>query len=267
MLFDATQDGPGLERALEDLKRRASDAVEAGYTILILSDRDADRVRAPIPSLLATAGVHHHLVRQGTRTRCALIVESGDAREVHHCALLLGYGAGAVNPYLAFETLDDMIRQRMLVGITHETGGQELHQGAQQGHPQGDVQDGHLDAAELLRRAGVRSGRPRHGASSTSTSRAPRRASAASASTVIAEEVRRRHQKAFPSRPLPASTISTGAASTSGGATASTTCSTRTRCSSCSTRRAAASTRSSRSTRGSSTIRASTWRRCAACSS
>ena len=77
-------------------------------------------MRAPIPSLLATSGVHHHLVRQGTRTRCALVVESGDAREVHHCALLLGYGAGAVNPYLAFETLDDMIRQRMLVGITHE---------------------------------------------------------------------------------------------------------------------------------------------------
>jgi glutamate synthase (ferredoxin) len=120
MLFDATQGGHGLERALEDLKRRAHDAVEAGYTILILSDRDADRVRGPIPSLLATAGVHHHLVRQGSRTRCALVVESGDAREVHHCALLLGYGAGAVNPYLAFETLGDMVRQRILVGITHE---------------------------------------------------------------------------------------------------------------------------------------------------
>jgi glutamate synthase (ferredoxin) len=120
MLFDASQNGKGLERALEDLKRRASDAVDAGYTILILSDRDADRVRAPIPSLLATAGVHHHLVRLGTRTRCALIIETGDAREVHHCALLLGYGAGAVNPYLAFETLDDMIRQRILTGITHQ---------------------------------------------------------------------------------------------------------------------------------------------------
>src|SRR5207344_1894062 len=105
---------------MDDLKRRASSAVNSGYTILILSDRDADRDRAPIPSLLATSGVHHHLVREGTRTRCALILESGDAREVHHCALLLGYGAGAVNPYLAFETLDDMIRQRLLVGITHE---------------------------------------------------------------------------------------------------------------------------------------------------
>ena len=90
--------GAGLERAMEDLKQRASDAVEAGYTILILSDRGADRDRAPIPSLLATAGVHHHLVRQGTRTRCGLVVESGDAREVHHCALLLGYGAGVGQP-------------------------------------------------------------------------------------------------------------------------------------------------------------------------
>jgi glutamate synthase (ferredoxin) len=120
MLFDPRQDGPGLERAIEDLKKRASDAVDAGYTILILSDRATDRDRAPIPSLLATAGVHHHLVRQGTRTRCGLVVESGDAREVHHCALLLGYGAGVVNPYLAFETLDDMIHQRLIVGVTHE---------------------------------------------------------------------------------------------------------------------------------------------------
>ena len=118
MLFDSERTA-GLERALEDLKARAGEAVEAGYTILILSDRGVDRDRAPIPSLLATAGVHHHLVREGTRTRCALVVESGDAREVHHCALLMGYGAGAVNPYLAFETLDDMIRQGMLVGITH----------------------------------------------------------------------------------------------------------------------------------------------------
>src|SRR5437667_5005793 len=120
MLFNPRQDGAGLELAMETLKQVASGAVAAGYTILILSDRGADRDRAPIPSLLAIAGVHHHLVREGTRTRCALVVESGDAREVHHCALLLGYGAGVVNPYLAFETLDDMIQQRLLVGTTHE---------------------------------------------------------------------------------------------------------------------------------------------------
>src|SRR5499427_8636989 len=119
MLFDPRKGGAGLEEALEHLKRQASAAVEAGYTILILSDRGADRDRAPIPSLLATAGVHHHLVRQGTRTRCGLVIETGDAREVHHCALLLGYGAGVVNPYLAFETLDDMIRDGLISGVTH----------------------------------------------------------------------------------------------------------------------------------------------------
>src|SRR6266446_10943475 len=120
MLFDPDHDGPGLERAMDHLKRQASAAVEAGYTILMLSDRGADRERAPIPSLLATAGVHHHLVRQGTRTRCGLVIETGDAREVHHCALLLGYGAGVVNPYLAFETLDDLIQQRALNDVTHD---------------------------------------------------------------------------------------------------------------------------------------------------
>src|SRR6266498_2441904 len=120
MVFDPRKDGPGLEWAMADLKRRASDALAAGYNILILSDRAVDRDHAPIPSLLATAGVHHQLVREGTRTRCALVVESGDAREVHHCALLLGYGAGVVNPYLAFETLDDMIKSRLLTGVTHQ---------------------------------------------------------------------------------------------------------------------------------------------------
>jgi glutamate synthase domain-containing protein 2/glutamate synthase domain-containing protein 3 len=119
MLFDPSEDGPGLERAMAVLCRQASDAVASGYNILVLSDRGISESRAAIPSLLATAGVHHHLVREGTRTKCALIVEAGDAREVHHCALLVGYGAGAVNPYLAFETFDDMIRQGMLPGLTH----------------------------------------------------------------------------------------------------------------------------------------------------
>src|SRR3954471_13024322 len=123
MLYDARKGGRGLSVAMDRLKKSASDAVAAGYTIVILSDRGADRDQAPIPSLLATAGVHHHLVRQGTRTRCGLVVESGDAREVHHCALLLGYGAGVINPYLAFESLDDMIRQRQLVGVGHDAAG------------------------------------------------------------------------------------------------------------------------------------------------
>jgi glutamate synthase (ferredoxin) len=120
MLFDPSSGGTGLERAMDELCRQASEAVSEGFDILILSDRGVGPESAPIPSLLATAGVHHHLVREGTRTRCALVVESGDAREVHHAALLLGYGAGVVNPYVAFETIDDMIRQGMLAGIDRD---------------------------------------------------------------------------------------------------------------------------------------------------
>ncbi|MGE0359521.1 MAG: glutamate synthase large subunit [Vicinamibacterales bacterium] len=118
--YNPDEDGPGLERAMDALCRKASQAVEAGYGILILSDRGVDATHAPIPSLLATAGVHHHLVRTGARTRCGLLVESGDAREVHHVALLLAYGAGAVNPYLAFESLHDLLRQGLLPGVTHD---------------------------------------------------------------------------------------------------------------------------------------------------
>jgi glutamate synthase domain-containing protein 2/glutamate synthase domain-containing protein 1/glutamate synthase domain-containing protein 3 len=120
MLFDPEKGGTGLERAMDELCQQASEAVAAGYNILILSDRGHGPRRAPIPSLMATAGVHHHLVREGTRTRCALVVECGEAREVHHVSLLLGYGAGVVNPYLAFETIDDMIRQGMLTGTTRD---------------------------------------------------------------------------------------------------------------------------------------------------
>src|SRR6185295_9025839 len=120
MLFEAESGGRGLAIALEDVQRRASEAVTEGYTIIILSDRGVNLKLAPIPSLLATAGIHHHLVREGTRNRVALVIETGEAREVHHLALLIGYGAGAVNPYLAFETLDDMIRSGMLPGLTHE---------------------------------------------------------------------------------------------------------------------------------------------------
>ena len=121
MVYPVGGGGAALAAALEDLCRQASDAVNEGHAYLILSDRGVNERLAPIPSLLATAGVHHHLIREGLRVRVGLIVESGDAREVHHAALLLGYGAGAINPYLAFETLDDMIRQDMLPGLDHAT--------------------------------------------------------------------------------------------------------------------------------------------------
>jgi len=119
MLFRASEGAAGLRRAMNKLCADASEAIRSGATILILSDRGVDREWAPIPSLLATSGVHHHLVREGARTKATLIVETGEAREVHHYCLLIGYGASAINPYLAFETLDDMIRQNMLTGIDH----------------------------------------------------------------------------------------------------------------------------------------------------
>ena len=90
--------------------RRASLAIKSGYTLLILSDRGIDPEYAPIPSLLALSAVHHHLIREGTRTQVALIVESGEPREVMHFSLLIGFGASAVNPYLAIETLEDLCR-------------------------------------------------------------------------------------------------------------------------------------------------------------
>jgi glutamate synthase (NADPH) large chain len=117
MLYPVAEGTAGLERALRELQARASEAIAAGHSIVILSDRGLTRDRAAIPSLLATAAVHHHLVRSGERTRCGLVVETGDAREVHHMCLLIGYGAGAVNPWVAFETLDDMIGQGLLLDV------------------------------------------------------------------------------------------------------------------------------------------------------
>src|SRR5437762_2032805 len=119
MRFKVSEGGEGMRRALHDLLETASNGIKNGATILILSDRQINKDYAPIPSLLATSGLHHHLVREGMRTKATLIVETGDAREVHHYCLLIGYGASAINPYLAFETLDDMIRQGLLSGIDH----------------------------------------------------------------------------------------------------------------------------------------------------
>jgi glutamate synthase domain-containing protein 2/glutamate synthase domain-containing protein 1/glutamate synthase domain-containing protein 3 len=108
LMFPVEEGAKGLERALTQLCRRASLAIQSGYTLLILSDRGIDPDYAPIPSLLALAAVHNHLVREESRTQVALIIESGEPREVMHFALLIGYGASAVNPYLALETVAEM---------------------------------------------------------------------------------------------------------------------------------------------------------------
>jgi glutamate synthase (NADPH/NADH) large chain len=118
-LFPAADGEAGLERALDGVCRRASLAIDSGYTILILSDRGVDLNYAPIPSLLALTAVHNHLIREGSRTQVALVVESGEPREVMHYALLIGYGASAINPYLAIETLEDLtLRNYLPEGIS-----------------------------------------------------------------------------------------------------------------------------------------------------
>ena len=108
--YPAQGGAEGMEAALDRLCNRADQAVSGGYNIIVLSDRLVGADRIPIPALLATAAVHHHLIRTGLRTSVGLVVETGETREVHHFALLAGYGAEAINPYLAFETLADMGR-------------------------------------------------------------------------------------------------------------------------------------------------------------
>ncbi|MFI9640052.1 glutamate synthase large subunit [Micromonospora sp. NPDC051925] len=115
-LYRIRDGGAGIKARLTEICRHVSEAIEDGVRILVLSDRDSNADLAPIPSLLLTAAVHQHLVREQTRTQVALIVESGDCREVHHAAVLIGYGAAAVNPYLAFESVEDMIATGVLGG-------------------------------------------------------------------------------------------------------------------------------------------------------
>ncbi|MCW3816969.1 glutamate synthase large subunit [Micromonospora sp. DR5-3] len=119
-LYRVRDGGAGIKARLTEICRHVSEAIEDGVRILVLSDRDSNADLAPIPSLLLTAAVHQHLVREQTRTQVALIVESGDCREVHHAAVLIGYGAAAVNPYLAFESVEDMISTGALVGVDPE---------------------------------------------------------------------------------------------------------------------------------------------------
>ena len=112
-LYRVADGGEGLRSALDKVRQDVSEAIVQGARIIVLSDRNSDEVFAPIPSLLLTSAVHHHLIREKRRTNVGLVVECGDAREVHHMALLVGFGAGAINPYLAFETIEDIISNDM----------------------------------------------------------------------------------------------------------------------------------------------------------
>jgi glutamate synthase (NADPH/NADH) large chain len=119
-LFKISGGGKALVARIEEIRQEVSKAIGEGARIIVLSDRDGDAENAPIPSLLLTSAVHHHLIREKTRTKVGLVVESGEVREVHHVALLIGFGAAAVNPYLAMESAEDLVRQGVITGITPE---------------------------------------------------------------------------------------------------------------------------------------------------
>ena len=121
ILFKAADGAKGLATALEQAFHAADQAIANGANIIILSDRGVSAALAPIPALLAVAGLHHHLIRRGTRTKIGLILESGEPREVHHFSVLIGYGCTAINPYLAYESLDDLIREKLLPDTDHKT--------------------------------------------------------------------------------------------------------------------------------------------------
>ena len=120
MVFKAEEGAAGLEAALNAIFVAADQAIANGSSLIILSDRTIDQDHAPIPALLAVAGLHHHLIRNGNRTRVGLVLESGEPREVHHFATLIGYGCGAINPYLVFDTIEGMIADQLLPPIALE---------------------------------------------------------------------------------------------------------------------------------------------------
>jgi glutamate synthase (ferredoxin) len=209
MLYVPSAGPAGLERALDELQRQASDAIAHGANIVILSDRSVSKDYAAIPSLLATAAVHHHLVRRGERTRCGLIIETGDAREVHHHCLLIGYGAGAVNPWVAFQTLDDMIRQDLLPGLDPARAVKNYVKALNKGILKVMAKMGistlqSYTGAQIFEAVGLNRDVVDRYFAGTAT-----RVSGIGLA-VIAEEVRRRHEDAFPTRPVGAAELDWG---------------------------------------------------------
>ncbi|MEN9633364.1 MAG: hypothetical protein RL077_1768 [Verrucomicrobiota bacterium] len=134
ILFRTARGERGLAKSMEELSIMARRMIEEEETnVLILSDRGVNRDYAPIPALLAVSGLHHYLIREGLRTRVSIVLETGEAREVHHFALLIGYGCSVINPYVAFETIDDMIREGLLTGVDHKKGCQNFVKAASKG--------------------------------------------------------------------------------------------------------------------------------------
>jgi glutamate synthase (ferredoxin) len=203
-------DGPGgLQQAMDQLCARLSQAIADGYNVVVLSDRGVNREWAPIPSLLAVGGAHHHLIREGTRTRVGLVLESGEPREIHHFSLLIGYGCGAINPYLAFQSLDDLLRQGLLTGMDHKTACKNYLKAAMKG------------VVKVISKMGISTIQSYWGAQIFEAiglkqsfidryfTWTPSRIEGVGVE-VIAQEALARHQRAFPDRPVNGHTIESG---------------------------------------------------------
>jgi glutamate synthase (ferredoxin) len=209
ILYQPGEGAAGLEATLSDLFAQASEALNEGVNVIILSDRGVDKDQAPIPALLAVSGLHHHLIREGTRTRVGLVLESGEPREIHHFALLIGYGCGAINPYVAFETIAGMIREGLLADRTYKEACKNYAKAAVKGvvkviSKMGISTIQSYRGAQVFEAIGLNSTVVRKYFTWT-----PSRIEGADLE-VIAQEVKSRHQCAFPPFPANGQSLDSG---------------------------------------------------------
>ncbi len=210
ILFRVSRGEQGLRKSLEELCLMARRMIEEEeVSVLILSDRGVTRDFAPIPALLAVAGLHHYLIREGLRTRMSLVLETGEAREVHHFSLLIGYGVSAINPYVAFETIDDMIREGLLPNVEHKTACKNFVKAASKGvikvaSKMGISSLQSYRGAQVFEAIGIR-----QDVIDQYFTWTPSRVGGIGLST-IAHEVLLRHRAAFPERPVDGHVLSEG---------------------------------------------------------
>ncbi len=209
ILYDISQGRKGLETALDELFVATDKAIVDGANIIVLSDRGVNSDKAPIPALLACSGLHHHLIKNGNRMKVGLVLESGEPREVHHMALLIGYGVNAINPYLAYETLAKMIEDEMLVGIEYESAVVNYNKSLVKG------------VIKIMSKMGISTVASYHGSQIFEAiglgqelidkyfTWTPSRIKGAGIE-VVAEEIRKRHENAFPTRDVETDTLDEG---------------------------------------------------------
>ncbi|MDB6170122.1 MAG: hypothetical protein JWM88_2986 [Verrucomicrobia bacterium] len=209
-LFRVVRGEKGLAKSMEELCMMARRMIEEDeVNVIILSDRGVSREFAPVPALLALAGLHHYLIREGLRTRVSLVVETGEAREVHHFSLLIGYGASAINPYVAFETIDDMIREGSLTGIDHKTACKNMVKAASKGvikvmSKMGISAIQSYRGAQVFEALGIRQDVIDHYFTGTASR------VGGIGLDIIAQEVLARHHAAYPERPVDGQVLPVG---------------------------------------------------------